>query len=235
MSYLPINVVTKEVTDIYKSNSPLQSSEKEMRADFLATLLSGQSRVARQDDNGAAALQVCQDFYATLTNAPPVDTVYNEFLAAGGQSTIYRCGTIDATTEPAVTASKIYYTMEDKNMTEIEIINRATADAGIRAPVYYFHENGFIEEFLAGKVDLWKAQTLNVTDRAIWANLAQRVGRMHSLELDSIDKEKYLRGIEGWWNTRLIREHFNTLNFVMSNDFFGNGFTLEVRFNYTIS
>ena len=30
---------------------------------------------------------------------------------------------------------------------------------------------------------------------------------MHSLKLDNIDQEKYLR-LEGWWNTRLIREHF---------------------------
>jgi len=205
------------------------TSNSEMRADFLATFFGSQNGVARQDDGAAeAALQVCQDFYATLTNAPPVDTIYNEFLAAGGQSNIYRCGTTDATTEPAVTASKIFYSVEDKNMTEIEIINRATAEAEIRAPVYYFHETGFIEQFLAGKVDLWQAQTLNATDRAIWTNLAQRLGRMHSLELDNIDQEKYLRGIEGWWNTRQIHEHFETMNFVMSSNLFMNGFTQEV-------
>ena len=159
--------------------------------------------------------------------------MFNEFLAAGGQSTIYRCGTSNEGTVPAVTANKVYYTLEDKNMTEIEIINRATADAGIRAPVYYFHENGFIEEFLSDKIDMWKSQEegiLNVRDREIWTNVAKKVGQMHSIELNNIDKEKYKRGGEGWWNTREIQEHFSTMKFIMSSDFFSNGFTLEVTY-----
>lgn len=200
-----------------------------MKVDFLAQLATLTRDGDQGEDKAAEALEVCRDFYATLgADAPHVDTVYNDFLAAGGQSTIYKCGTTNSTIEPSVTASKIFFTVEDKNMTELEIINRATADAGVRAPLYYFHENGFIEEFLAGKVDLWGSQTLHVTDRQVWSQVADRVGRLHSIQLDDIDQDKYKHGIEGWWNTRNINEHFDMLKWVMENDYFGNGFTLEV-------
>ena len=108
-------------------------------------------------------------------------------------------------------------------MTEIEIINRATASAGIRAPVYYFHSGGFIEEFLSGKVNLWKSQedkSLTVRDRAVWSNVARLIAEMHSLELDTIDKAKYTRPSEGWWNTRLIREHFIDLLWSLNDGMF---------------
>ena len=206
----------------------------EMKADLLAKFLRYQaSNVERSPEDEANAMAICQEFYATLD--APLDSVYNEFLAAGGQSTIYRCGTTNSTIEPAVTASKIFYTVDDKNMTELEIINRATADAGVRAPLYYFHENGFIEEFLSGKLDLWKTQEkglLTVRDREIWSNVAKNVGEMHAIELDNIDQEKYLHGIEGWWNTHEIAEHFTTLQFVMKNDYFGNGHTYDVSLAY---
>ena len=73
-------------------------------------------------------------------------------------------------------------------MTEIEIINTAASEAGIRSKgtqcltkqtfyclAYYFHEGGFIEEFL-DKVDLWKSQLEGgptVRDQAVWSQAAK--------------------------------------------------------------
>ena len=47
-----------------------------------------------------------------------------------------------------ILASKIYYTADDKNMTELKIINTELNEAGIRAPLYWFHDIGFFEMFL---------------------------------------------------------------------------------------
>ena len=51
----------------------------------------------------------------------------------GGQSRVYRCYTTNNGIEPAQTANKMYLTTIDKNMTEIEIINTAASEAGIRS------------------------------------------------------------------------------------------------------
>ena len=51
----------------------------------------------------------------------------------GGQSRLYRCHTTNNGTEPAETASKLYLTTNDKNMTELQIINSAASDAGVRS------------------------------------------------------------------------------------------------------
>ena len=169
------------------------------------------------------ALAVCHDFYSSLATPPPLETVYNSFLAEGGQSYIYRCGTSNNSTVPLLTANKYFKSVIDKNLTEIEIINRASAAAGIRADVYYFHPNGFIEEFLSGKQNLWQSEAnggLTVRDREVWSNAAKLIAQMHSIELDDIDKEKYKRPSEGSWNTRLIKEHFTDMLWFVNDGFF---------------
>ena len=200
-----------------------------MKVDLLSASALIQKNVKSLDGEGA--LKICQDFYASLENAPSVDSVYNEFLAAGGQSVVYRCGTTDEATLPSETASKIYNTVDDKNMTEIELIARATADAGVRHPLYYFHPNGYIEEFLAGKVDMWKSQeadSLTVRDPQILNGLARNLGKLHSIELDSIDKERYKRPGEGWSNTRELKAHFDILKFILITDIWNYGVSYEV-------
>ena len=201
-----------------------------MRVDLLSASALIQKNAKSLDSEGA--LKVCQDFYALLEKAPPVDSVYNEFLAAGGQSVVYRCGTTDETTLPSETASKIYNTLDDKNMTEIELISRATAAAGVRVPLYYFHQNGFIEEFLAGKIDMWKSQesdSLTVRHPQILNGLARNLGKLHSVEIDSIDKERYTRPGEGWSNTRELKAHFDVLKYIMITDIWNYGFSYEVN------
>ena len=50
-----------------------------------------------------------------------------------------------------MTAQKIYYQTEDKNLTELAIVNTELSDAGVRAPLYWFHDQGYFEEFLGHK------------------------------------------------------------------------------------
>ena len=45
----------------------------------------------------------------------------------------------------------VYYTADDKNMTEIALINMGLNHAGVRAELYWIHEKGFFEEFLGHK------------------------------------------------------------------------------------
>lgn len=45
----------------------------------------------------------------------------------------------------------MYYTVEDKNITEMQTVGYAVSDAGIRAPLYWFHAAGYFEEFLGHK------------------------------------------------------------------------------------
>ena len=52
---------------------------------------------------------------------------------------------------PSITAQKIYYSTEDKNLTELSIVNTELSNAGIRAPLYWFHDEGYFEEFLGHK------------------------------------------------------------------------------------
>ena len=48
----------------------------------------------------------------------------------------------------------MYYEPGDKNITEMQIIGKAVSDAGIRAPLYWFHAAGYFEEFLGHKKGL---------------------------------------------------------------------------------
>lgn len=50
-----------------------------------------------------------------------------------------------------MTAQKIYYSTEDKNLTELAIVNTELSDSGVRAPLYWFHDQGYFEEFLGHK------------------------------------------------------------------------------------
>ena len=52
---------------------------------------------------------------------------------------------------PSITAQKIYYSTEDKNLTELAIVNTELSNAGVRATLYWFHDQGYFEEFLGHK------------------------------------------------------------------------------------
>merc|ERR1712227_191484 len=81
----------------------------------------------------ADADRLCQGFYADLGVSK--DDVTNEQIAGGGQGYVFRCATTEDV-EPSVTAMKYYYTVEDKNMTELELVNTALNDAGVRPTLY---------------------------------------------------------------------------------------------------
>ena len=46
---------------------------------------------------------------------------------------------------------KVYYTLDDKNITEMQTVGYAVSEAGIRAPLYWYHDAGYFEEYLAHK------------------------------------------------------------------------------------
>ena len=56
-----------------------------------------------------------------------------------------------ANVNPSITAQKIYYSTEDKNLTELAIVNTELSNAGVRATLYWFHDQGYFEEFLGHK------------------------------------------------------------------------------------
>ena len=99
-----------------------------------------QARQNTYEEFDQRAEEVCQKFYSTLDNPPPSNSVRNDFLAQGGQSRVYRCYTTNNGTEPAQTANKMYLTTIDKNLTEIEIINTAASEAGIRSKGICYHK-----------------------------------------------------------------------------------------------
>ena len=120
-----------------------------------------------------ASVQYCKDFYRDFHGVEDPRKTSNRFLAAGGQGMVsvcgsgrtdssvrytayshiqvYECRTSEENVEPEVVASKLYYTTDDKNLTEINLINTAISDAGVRATLYWFHDRGYVEEFLGHK------------------------------------------------------------------------------------
>ena len=113
-------------------------------------------------------------------------------------------------------AQKLYYTTDDKNITEIALINegmisltssklkwsrsyfieyrklkKAVSDGGVRAPLYWFHDNGYFEEFLGHKKDLWFHPTgLALNDEIIWSKAAENFGLLHRISIPDIDQSK---------------------------------------------
>ena len=149
--------------------------------------------------------------------AKDVTLIENTHIANGGQSTIFKCSTSEEGIFPHQAASKLFYTTEDKNMTEYEIINTELFNAGVRVPLYWFHDDGFFEEFLEKKSDLWNTH-IDISDPVIRRRTAEEFGKVHSVTIDSIQQTRYTRAYEGWWNTRHIREHFDVMQLVYGSD-----------------
>jgi len=159
----------------------------------------------------ADADRLCQGFYADLGVSK--DDVTNEQIAGGGQGYVFRCATTEDV-EPSVTAMKYYYTVEDKNMTELELVNTALNDAGVRPTLYkWLPERGYIEQWLGDYSDLWSSE---LTMYDLRHQVAAELAKMHSMEIPGLNKLKYTEPLKAngqlnWmWNTRLGRFHFIT-------------------------
>ena len=110
----------------------------------------------------------------------------NEFIK------VYECRTTEENIEPDVVASKVYYTTDDKNLTEINLINAAISDAGVRATLYWFHDRGYVEEFLGHKKALLDHPTgLTLGDKIVWSKVAAEMGKLHKVEIPDLNQARY--------------------------------------------
>ena len=83
---------------------------------------------------------------------------------------------------------KYYYTVADKNMTELELVNTALDGAGVRPKLYkWLPERGYIEQWLGDYNDLW---TSELTMYDLRHNVAAEMAKMHSIEIPDINKLK---------------------------------------------
>ena len=95
--------------------------------------------------------ELCDRYYQEFHNVSDLSLVSNSYVAAGGQGMVFKCECSQDNIDPAVTAQKVYYWTFDKNMTELAIVSTAVAEAGVRAPLYWFHDKGYFEEFMGHK------------------------------------------------------------------------------------
>jgi len=168
---------------------------------------------------------LCEIYYEEFHGITDFSLVNNSYIAAGGQGMVFKCECAKEGIEPAVTAQKVYYTVSDKNITEMQAVGYAVSEAGIRAPLYWYHDAGYFEEFLGHKKDLWDHSTgVRVDDQQVWRKTAKNLGELHQVNIDGIDKEKYTKpysfetsGMSGFWNTREIKQFFAEMEIIMAS------------------
>ena len=101
---------------------------------------------------------------------------------------MFRCATTAEDVEPSVTAMKYYYYPETMNMTELELINTALNDTGIRPTLYkWLPERGYIEQWLGDYTDLWSSE-LSMYD--LRHEVAAEMAKMHSIQIPDINELK---------------------------------------------
>ena len=106
---------------------------------------------------------------------------------------MFRCATTKEDVEPSVTAMKYYYTVADKNMTELELVNTALNDSGVRPTLYkWLPERGYIEQWLGDYSDLW---TADLTMYDLRLEVAAELAKMHSIEIPDINKLKVMNKV----------------------------------------
>ena len=109
--------------------------------------------------------------------------------AQGAQSIIYKCYNENFTQpacepncKPDVTALKIYFTSEDKNFTELEMIDTQLTEQGVRYPVYQWTGGiGKVEEFLSGRTDFEDdTEVPSFENKTLRLAVVQRLATLHS-------------------------------------------------------
>ena len=62
----------------------------------------------------------------------------------------------------------------------MQAVGYAVSEAGIRAPLYWFHAAGYFEEFLGHKKDMWEHPTgLRIDDEEILKKTAKNLAELH--------------------------------------------------------
>jgi len=163
------------------------------------------------------SMGLCNKFYEEFHNVTDQAKIHNSYIANGAQGLVLRCSTDEDGVEPAVVAQKIYFWTFDKNMTENELINTAVSEAGVRPPLYWFHDKGYFEEFLGHKTDLNKIPG-QIYDPDVLVQTAKNLADMHKVDVPNINQAKYKEidqseWYEGGlvWNTREIKNFFSRL------------------------
>lgn len=95
--------------------------------------------------------ELCDRYYQEFHNVTDLSLISNTYIAAGGQGMVFKCECSQENIDPAITAQKVYYWTYDKNLTELALVSTAVAEAGVRAPLYWFHDKGYFEEFMGHK------------------------------------------------------------------------------------
>ena len=110
-------------------------------------------------------------------------------LAQGAQSIIFKCSNENFTQpdcepkcKPDKTALKIYFTSEDKNFTELEMIDTQLTEQGVRYPVYQWTGGiGKVEEFLSGRTDFDDDREISTFEnKTLRLAVVKRLATLHS-------------------------------------------------------
>ena len=65
----------------------------------------------------------------------------------------------------------------------MQAVGYAVSEAGIRAPLYWFHAAGYFEEFLGHKKDMWEHPTgLRIDDEEILRKTAKNLAELHQAQ-----------------------------------------------------
>ena len=171
-----------------------------------------------KDEYDDQAKRYCETFYESRNGTS--DNIESKYIANGAQSVIYKCATTDDI-EPEQAALKIYFSSDDKNFTEMEMIDLQLTKQDIRYPVYEWIKSvGKFEEFLSGYRKLkngWKDGQATYNDfnnDDIRAKIAKEIAALHSAKVEGIDQLRY-RSTDYdriWWNTYEVEKHFGKPN-----------------------
>ena len=162
---------------------------------------------------------ICRQFYNNrgVSNNRQIKTNY---LAEGGQSVIWKCETTRDDIQPQIVALKSFKTVKGKNLTEIGEIDLQLTELGLRSTVYEFYEFGKIEQFLSGLKNFQNefGQNIDFEKPEVYREMAKIIGKVHAADIRNIDELKYTRPMMEngtWWNTKLIKSHFNDLKLLL--------------------
>jgi len=173
------------------------------------------------DDMTKKANRLCKDFFRDFHGVMNPELVTNVEINNGNQGSVYRCACDDCTdVNPNVVAQKLFKDrmLNQFNMTDMGLIRTEVSAGGVGAELFWFHEEGYFEEFLGHKSDLKDHPTgITMADKNIWSAHAAEIGKLHAIPVDNIDKERYTtyKFAEstgpGGANTRQIIHHFDSI------------------------
>ena len=153
------------------------------------------------------AADICKRFYDSRLDQDDTESV--SVLNRGTICVIYKCETSVAEHEPNQVVIRVDTNpVLNNNETEIALVNLQLSEQGARNKVYKWTETEKIEELLVDMVD-----SPDLSNREVQAAVARQLAKMHSAEIDGIDKNRYREATDqGFWNTYNIKYHFGQIH-----------------------